>query len=226
MMGWYIRTVTIRQVPIHVHPLLPILWIVTTFQGLMYGVVGVVYSFLLYGPILWATVLVHELGHALVARRLGQEVHRILLWPLGGLAFIGHSETATPRDDFLISLAGPLTHIPQILLWLALALASGGVYWGNVFLSGGLFSMVCYGAMQLNIKLLLFNLCLPCYPLDGGRILVAAMLMKGASVETTAKACIFISAGIAGLGLFYGIVMLDLLLILITAWVGFQVYQV
>ena len=46
---------------------------------------------LIYGPILLVSVLLHELGHSLAARRCGSETHGILLWPLGGLAFIGHS---------------------------------------------------------------------------------------------------------------------------------------
>ena len=50
----------------------------------------VLYTILLYGPILFFTVLVHELGHCLACRQIGGEAHSILLWPLGGLAFIGH----------------------------------------------------------------------------------------------------------------------------------------
>eukprot|EP00668_Euglena_longa_P048295 GGOE01065363.1.p1 GENE.GGOE01065363.1~~GGOE01065363.1.p1 ORF type:complete len:356 (+),score=76.87 GGOE01065363.1:49-1068(+) len=226
MMGWYIRTISINSIPIHVHPLLFAVWILNIFQGLAYGAAGILYFFILYGPILFGTVLLHELGHALAARQLHQEVHRILLWPLGGLAFIGHSETSTPRDDLIIALAGPLTHVPQILFWLMLALISGGVHWAVVYIDGSLFCAICNGAMQLNTILLLFNLCLPCYPLDGGRILVAAMLLKGVSIETTAKACIYISIGIAGIGMLYAIASLNLFLILITLWVMFQVYQV
>jgi hypothetical protein len=45
-------------------------------------------------------------------------VHGILLWPLGGLAFIGHSGDAC--DDLKVSIAGPLTHVPQSLVGLAL----------------------------------------------------------------------------------------------------------
>ncbi len=43
-----------------------------------------------YGPILLGTVLIHELGHALAARRVGGHADGILLWPLGGLAYVGH----------------------------------------------------------------------------------------------------------------------------------------
>ena len=54
---------------------------------------------LLYGPVLLVTVLIHELGHSLAARRAGSEAHGILLWPLGGLAFVGHS--ASPKGKLV-----------------------------------------------------------------------------------------------------------------------------
>ncbi len=57
--------------------------------SLAYGGNMVLLWFLLLGPVLLLTVLVHELGHCLAARSVGSEVQGILLWPLGGLAFIG-----------------------------------------------------------------------------------------------------------------------------------------
>lgn len=61
--------------------------------------------------------------------QVGAEVHGILLWPLGGLAFVGH--TTTPKKDVFVSISGPLTHIPQFLIWFAiLAISSHEVYHG------------------------------------------------------------------------------------------------
>lgn len=54
--------------------------------------------FLLLGPVLLLTVLIHELGHCLAARSVGSEVQGILLWPLGGLAFIG--KTPGPKGKW------------------------------------------------------------------------------------------------------------------------------
>lgn len=59
-----------------------------------------------------AQVLVHELCHCWMARRCGGEVLEILLWPLGGLAFIGKLDTA--EKDLRVAAAGPLSHIPQV----------------------------------------------------------------------------------------------------------------
>ena len=57
------------------------------------------------GPILLLTVFIHELGHAFTARRFGIDVMGILLWPLGGLAFVGHS--SNPKGE-VSSKTGPL----------------------------------------------------------------------------------------------------------------------
>jgi hypothetical protein len=50
--------------------------------------------------------------------QVGADVHGILLWPLGGLAFVGHS--TSPKTDLFVSISGPLTHVPQFLIWFAL----------------------------------------------------------------------------------------------------------
>lgn len=57
----------------------------------------------------------HELGHCLAARKVGATVDGILLWPLGGLAYVAHD--GDPSSDLQIALAGPLTHGPQAVAW-------------------------------------------------------------------------------------------------------------
>lgn len=153
---------------------------------------------LLYGPILLVTVLIHELGHSLAAQRSGMSAHGIVLWPLGGLAFIGHG--SGPKIDLFVSLAGPLTHIPQVIFWMALLVptryASMGVWTAALTVPDphrSFFVALLASACQLNIALALFNLFLPAYPLDGGRILADSLLLLGVSVPVTAK----ITAGAA-----------------------------
>ena len=47
--------------------------------------------------------------------QVGGEVHGILLWPLGGLAFVGHA--GSPARDLYVAFCGPLTHVPQARMW-------------------------------------------------------------------------------------------------------------
>ena len=89
---WYFFLFTIRGIPIRAHMLLPVLWVFTALRLFDLGVwskgrvVTMLYNGILYGPVLWSTVLVHELGHAFVALWLGFDVTQILLWPLGGIS--------------------------------------------------------------------------------------------------------------------------------------------
>ena len=55
------------------------------------------------------------LCHPLHRLQVGGEVHGILLWPLGGLAFVGHA--GSPARDLYVAFCGPLTHVPQARLW-------------------------------------------------------------------------------------------------------------
>lgn len=77
------------------------------------------FAFLVYGIILFCTVLIHELGHASAARCVGGQASTILLWPLGGLAYCSHD--AGPKADLWVTFAGPLTHVPQVGLWVLVA---------------------------------------------------------------------------------------------------------
>ncbi len=113
---------------------------------------------------LFVSVLLHELAHSLVARKRGYRVEGITLFLLGGVSSIA-SESRRAIDDFVISIVGPLSS-------LAIAVIIGIV----VVLSGG--GSPAYAAIEyvaiINLLLGLFNL-LPAFPLDGGRVLRAAI---------------------------------------------------
>lgn len=83
------------------------------------GATGVLWGAIVYGPILFVSVLIHEFGHCFGARCVGGKATQIILWPLGGLAFIGHD--SGPKGDLWVTLAGPLTHIPQAGVWYLLS---------------------------------------------------------------------------------------------------------
>ncbi len=109
-------------------------------------------------------VLVHEFGHALACRQVGGTANRIVLWPLGGIAFV----QPPPRPGaFLWSIvAGPLVHVLLLPCTIGLCLLSLLAGWPNAAPDLHLFILA---VAAINAGLLVFNL-LPIYPLDGGQI--------------------------------------------------------
>ena len=113
---------------------------------------------------LFGMVLLHEFGHALACRQVGGEADRIVLWPLGGIAFV--NPPRRPGAMLWSIAAGPLVNIalvPIIEIVFRFGLHAG---WFNE--APNLYQLM--GTIRLmNFALLVFNL-LPIYPLDGGQI--------------------------------------------------------
>jgi Zn-dependent protease len=114
--------------------------------------------------LLYASVLVHELSHSLVARGFGLPVRRILLYPLGGFSEI-EREPPTPGREFLVSAAGPA---------ISLALAAGGYALTRAVPEGSVLRALLAQLVFANLLVGIFNL-LPGLPLDGGRMLRAGV---------------------------------------------------
>jgi Zn-dependent protease/CBS domain-containing protein len=121
--------------------------------------VGVAFVVLLY-----LSVLVHELSHSVVAIKFRLPVRRILLYPLGGFSEI-EQEPPTPGQEFLVSAAGP-----------AMSLAIAGIAIGvnALIVSHGIARALIDYVILANVLVGFFNL-LPGLPLDGGRVLRAAL---------------------------------------------------
>lgn len=113
---------------------------------------------------LFVSVLLHELAHSLVAIRRGYRVEGITLFLLGGVSSIA-SESRRAADDFVISVVGPLSSLAIAAVIGVVAVASGG--------SSPAYAAIEYVAI-INLLLGLFNL-VPAFPLDGGRVLRAAI---------------------------------------------------
>ena len=113
---------------------------------------------------LFGIVLLHEFGHALACRSVGGTANRIVLWPLGGIAFVRPPHRPLPM---LWSIAaGPLVNVVLVPVFLVLHIIFVGAATEN-------FTTVQQYIMALNyinLLLLIFNM-LPIYPLDGGQIL-------------------------------------------------------
>jgi Zn-dependent protease/CBS domain-containing protein len=156
---------------------------------------------------LFAGVLIHELGHAVVARFYGVEVKEITLWFLGGVAQFEE----LPRQkgaEALVGIAGPITSvILAFLSWLA---------WQNLPLGPG--GMFVFSYLTLtNFALALFNL-LPALPLDGGRILRSLLALAVPYLQATRIAA-SVSRVVALLLGLYGFLTFQLLLVVVAFFV-------
>jgi Zn-dependent protease len=116
----------------------------------------------------FALVLLHEFGHVLACRQVGGRASRIVLWPLGGLAFV--EPPLRPGASLWTTAAGPLVNVVLTPILVGAALATMPP-------EGGVRSDLGHLAKALaifNVVILFFNL-LPIYPMDGGRILQALL---------------------------------------------------
>ncbi|MFZ0090725.1 MAG: site-2 protease family protein [Solirubrobacteraceae bacterium] len=124
--------------------------------------------------LLFASLIFHELGHALVARRQGIEVKQIDLFLFGGLTRMSR-DAASPGEDFKVAIAGPVATFLVILLCLAVDVAIVGTHRlthaialdADVHITPVLLSLSWL--LPMNVLLLVFNL-VPAFPLDGGRV--------------------------------------------------------
>jgi Zn-dependent protease/CBS domain-containing protein len=122
------------------------------------------------GALFYASLLVHELSHAALARRAGVDVESITLWLFGGVARL-RGEAASPRQEAGIAVAGPVA---------SLALGVGVLVAAALLPAGGLAGAIGAGVAWLaamNLMLGVFNL-LPALPLDGGRLLRAYLWQR------------------------------------------------
>ena len=116
---------------------------------------------------LFASIVLHELAHSLVARRYGLPIGGITLFIFGGVAQM-EGEPDRPAAEFWVAIAGPIaSFVIGLACWLlaqAAAAAGAGV---------PVFGVLAYLA-SINVILALFNL-VPAFPLDGGRVLRAVL---------------------------------------------------
>jgi Zn-dependent protease len=156
----------------------------------------------------FVSLILHELGHAVVARGLGIEIDGIDLWFFGGLAKT-RTDTTSPGDEFKIAVAGPLVTLVVILICVAAAAPTGlDRFYHAAALDTSVRStpaLVLLGFVAtMNAFVLVLNL-VPALPLDGGRIARAiAWRLTGDRVRATraaAKSGQIFAMVLGGLGL-------------------------
>lgn len=154
----------------------------------------------------FASLLVHELSHSIMARRAGLEVPSITLFLFGGASEMT-SEPDDPATEFRIAIVGPLASFAlAALFWLVGSVVPAGL--------PALFGAVLEYLAWINLALGVFNL-LPGLPLDGGRVVRAIVWWRTGSIETGSRV-----ASRAGQGLGLGLMVLGGLQIFGGALVG------
>jgi Zn-dependent protease/predicted transcriptional regulator len=174
-MKWSWKLVRLAGIDLYVHAtfFLLIAWVGLSYwraEGTLTAVLGGV-GFILA---LFACVVLHELGHALTARRYGIRTRNITLLPIGGVAALERMPE-DPKQEIIVALAGPAVNLViAACLWAWLSLSNALVGMTDVGFTGGVFLQQL---MLLNVVLAVFNL-LPAFPMDGGRVLRAALSMR------------------------------------------------
>jgi Zn-dependent protease len=171
-MRWSIRIGSIAgiRLELHVTFLFFLAWIALS-QGLLTGhperaLRGVALVLLVF-----TCVVLHELGHAMAARRYGILTRDIVLLPIGGIARLQRMPDK-PAQEMVVALAGPAVNVViAAVLWLLL----GGLPIPDVIQSMG--GSLIESLFVINVVMVLFNL-IPAFPMDGGRVLRAALAFK------------------------------------------------
>ncbi|HTR50776.1 MAG TPA: site-2 protease family protein [Kofleriaceae bacterium] len=191
-----IRGIAIR---VHLTLLLLLAWFVVAAVLGGAGLRGSVYVLLLVVCV-FATIVVHELGHALVARRFGIRTRDIMLLPIGGIASLERMP-AKPSQELAVALVGPAINL---VLAAILAVVPG---------------MFALRLAYINVGLAVFNL-IPAFPMDGGRALRALLALRTSNERATdiAATCGKVFAVLlCFVGLFFNPL---LVLIAFVVWMG------
>ncbi len=179
----YLGSVSGIKLYIHWSFLIIIVWIFLMYfrmgHGFRAGMEGV--AFIL---VLFACVVLHELGHALTAKRFKVLTRDITLYPIGGIASL-ESMPAEPLQELQVTLAGPAVNVViGVLLWIYLKVTDQMPDLAAIR-SGNMFNLpFAFNIMYANIVLAVFNL-IPAFPMDGGRVLRSLLALKIDQMKAT-----------------------------------------
>jgi Zn-dependent protease len=198
----------IMDIPIELHiTFILLLVLVYYFWGLG--------GFILY-VFLFASVALHELGHSYVAKKYGVKIEKILLLPIGGVAMM---DNIPKEGEFRIAIAGPIV---SIVLGILFILLSKFLDFDILKIGDNIYYLfMTVGA--LNIMLGVFNL-IPAFPMDGGRILRAILSNKFGYLKATKIASV-LGQYFSFLMLIYGLITLNVILILIALFIYYGAHQ-
>ncbi len=164
-------------------------------------------------------VALHELGHALMARRFGIRTRDITLYPFGGIARLQGGEMK-PSEELWVALAGPAVNVglAGVLFFLASAVGSS-VAAAGILQPGGYLSTM----MWLNISLAAFNM-IPAFPMDGGRVLRAGLASR-MRYDAATQLAVLVGTVIAAGFFLWGVVTFNPVMAFIGVFVFFGALQ-
>lgn len=142
---------------------------------------------------LFLIVLLHEFGHAFACRSVGGNANRIMLWPLGGVAYVDPPQR--PGAQLWSLVAGPLVNVALAPIFWAAFHAASVLGWEQ---SNPDLYQLTVGILTIDVVLLVFNM-LPIYPLDGGQILRSLLWFFVGKARSLAVATVIGFIGAAGL---------------------------
>jgi Zn-dependent protease/CBS domain-containing protein len=214
---WTLNLGTVAGIAVRAHVTLVLLlaWIALSYivrgAGLAASAIGLALVIAVF-----ASIVIHELGHALVARHFGIKTRDIMLLPIGGIASLERMPER-PRQELAVALVGPAINLVLAgLIWAGIVLTGGTTDLRQVTTIGG---AIATQLMWINVGLALFNL-VPAFPMDGGRALRALLAMKvgherATDIAATTGKVFAVLIGV--LGIFTNPL---LVLIAIVVWLG------
>jgi Zn-dependent protease len=216
---WSWKLVTVAGIDVYLHGSFLLLIAFLALADLVagQGLAVVVRSTVLILAV-FATVVLHEFGHALTAQRFGVRTQDITLLPIGGIARLERMPDK-PGQQLFVAFAGPAVNLAIALaIFVLLYLGNGPVAMERFHYANGSFLAQL---MWINVSLAVFNL-LPGYPMDGGRILRALLAMRMPPERATQTAA-RVGQGVAMLFGLVGLLVSPLLLLIaVFVWLGAQ----
>ncbi len=216
-MKWSWKIARIAGIDVYMHATFLILlaWVGLSYwlqrKSLTDAAAGLAFVLALFG-----IIVLHELGHALMARRFHIKTREITLLPIGGVSRLERMPE-DPRQEFLVGIAGPAVNFVLALVFFVIRVSAKGIagLWDFELVGGD----VLANLVTINLTLAVFNL-IPAFPMDGGRVLRSLLGMRWDYVQAT-QAAARIGQAIAlvfgFIGLFYNPL---LVFIALFVWMG------
>jgi stage IV sporulation protein FB len=227
-LGWSVRLFVARGIDVRLHLFTALYILGTLLTPLLRDSAGFAFVAYLMAS-LFLVVLLHEIGHCVACRAVGGVADRIVLLPFGGLALCRPPHDW--RSDLITTVGGPAVNLALLPITSALLLAfgMGGQIVFNpfdpYFVMGGIEAggsvallhakLALWSFHYINIVILGFNVLLPFFPLDGGRI-VQAVLWSRSGYRKSMDAAILIGFAGAGVLAVIALISQEMLLLLIA----------